>query len=131
MIYLLIIFLTMSENLVNIPLESVLNGIDWVKNSTNTTVFNNVDLRCTNKIQIEYTRSMKDHIRSFAFFVLRVLVLVFIPLYCINIFGLNLSNIFNTNTITPTSFDIDNNSSILGKITPVWDYFSTLDWLLK
>ena len=121
----------MSENLVNIPLESVLSGIDWTKNSTNTTVFNNVDLRCTNKIQIEYTRSMKDHIRSFAFFVLRVLVLVFIPLYCISSFGLNLSNIFNTNTTTPTSFDISDNSSILWNITPVWDYFSTLDWLLN
>ena len=125
----------MSENLVDIPLGAVLNWINVPSNSSvnttmSSTVYNNVDLRCVNKIQIEYTRSYKDHIRSFVFFILRVLVIVLVPLYCIHLFNFNLGNFLNTKSVSPASINVQD-SSIISDITPVSNYFSVLDWLLN
>ena len=125
----------MAENLVDITLGAVLNWLDIPSNSTtnssmSSTVYNNVDLRCVNKIQVEYTRSYKDHMRSFVFFVLRVLVLVLVPLYCIHLFNFNLGSFLNTKSVSPASTNIQD-SSIISDITPVSNYFSVLDWLLN
>lgn len=55
----------MTENIPDIPVENVVNGI--LNTSSNPTVHNKVDLKCVNKIEIVYTRSRRDYFRNFIF----------------------------------------------------------------
>ena len=94
----------MAENLVDIPVETVL---DWILDTpSNNTVYNNVDLKCVNKVEIVYTRSIRDYIRSFIFSCLHILLIWFVlyvlSVNCINYFNsISKKSINNINYSTP------------------------------
>lgn len=119
----------MAENLVDLPFSSVSDIIDTPSNNT---VYNNVDLKTVNKIQIVYTRSFWDYCRWFLFFILKVLFIIvlfwsvlwfsFIKSFSVN------DKINNTvNSINFPKFD----TPLSEQAQAVNDYFWMMDDLLQ
>lgn len=76
----------MAENIPDIPVENVVNGI--LNTSSNPTVHNKVDLKCVNKIEIVYTRSRRDYFRNFIFSCGRI-VLIGLVIYLLLFYFFN------------------------------------------
>ena len=128
------------ENLVNLGVNSVLSWLDVeTKNNTTWTKYinkiENLSLTWNNlNITVTTKRAFKDYVTWFIFFMLRCIVIGFIPLYLISVFWLNFTDSFGgikdniKNNITNSSGLWE---SILGKSEPISNYFWLMDELLE
>lgn len=106
------------ENLVDIPINTVLEGIEWQSVKKYENISSDVIIRLKdNELKIVHTRTFWDYLLSFFFFILRVLFLVSLPVIIIAIFWFSFSN-FNKKSFIPAPINSINN------------YVSTLDNLL-
>lgn len=117
-----------SENLVNIPINSVLDiKDDW---SSNTTIYEKISqdaiIRLKNdKLNIVYSRTFWEHLLSFLFFVARLLFLIALFIILFWNFWLNITSSFNNIKNIVSEKPLFNQTQIID------DYLWTADELLN
>jgi len=117
-----------SENLVNVPLNQVLDAWnDWTINTTRyEKISQDTIIRLKNdNLNITYSRTFWEHLLSFLFFIARVLFLFALPIILFWILWLNITNSFNN------AKNIINNKPIFSQTNLINDYLTSTDKLLK